>query len=187
MTHSWLLAVLGAIIVVNPPRHLAAFPGADRSSSDRLVISGVAGAFLVAVGVVVALLADLTLDAIDVSASTAQMGAGLVVVVTALLDLVRRLPEEIDGPAGPAAGVVPAGFPTLVRPEVMLTIAVVAASAGAWMAIVGLIAGAVAVVAWTLLARGALRGTAARAFGAFVSALAVAIGVELIVDGVYRL
>lgn len=128
-----LLAVAGFIVALGPMRQ------ADRLrslSQPQTAVAAVAAA--IAVGVL-SLVAGQLLDWADVSGPTARIGAGLAVVATALVRLVRpALPLE-DPPVllgeNLMSGLVPAAFPVLLQPVVGILAVAVAAERGAGIAL----------------------------------------------------
>ena len=178
----WLAVV--ALSVVNPAR--------VRRLAGRLPARAAAGGSLLA-GVAVAVVAAVAgplLRAADVSPATALVAAGIVVVVTALVDGVRR-PAEMWPAAGPGDGaLVPLALPALVRPTVVVLAVAVAADAGLAVGIGTAVAVAAAGAATLLPERrpaagaggGVALGDVAR--WAFV-AVAVLGGIDLAVHGVF--
>ncbi|HEX6420198.1 MAG TPA: hypothetical protein VFZ77_16985, partial [Acidimicrobiales bacterium] len=130
------------------------------------------------------------LRAADVSPATALVAAGIVVVVTALVDGVRR-PAEMWPAAGPGDGaLVPLALPALVRPAVVVLAVAVAADAGlavgTGLAVAVAVAGAATLLPERRPAGGAGGGVAPGdvARWAFV-ALAVLGGIDLAAHGVF--
>lgn len=120
----------------------------------------------------------------DVSVPTARIAAGIVVVATSLLRLLRPILPGEDRPLlldpGPATGVAPAAFPVLLQPVV----AVVALSAGAdrgWLAAVVMASPSLAIF---LVAREGHLDNGLATLVRGVAVLGLVIGVVLMVDGV---
>jgi hypothetical protein len=101
---------------------------------DRTV--GLATAVVAVPLAVLVLAADPIRDALQVSAPTLRIAAGLVLVVASLLQLLRPRPAPIDDLDRRGAALVPLAFPHLLRPE----LALVALAAGVDHGAVGLLA-----------------------------------------------
>ena len=167
-----VLALLGALA---PARIPAAAPDA------RLGAVAIGQGLVAVVLVVLAAVGGAVLDGLDVSDPNAAIAAGLVVVLTTVLDLVRRSPVPVELPVGPVAALVPLAWPLGLRPAA----AVLAVAAGADGVTVGVAVGAVlaAVVAVAMVARRS--GEPIRSgVHALLAVLGVAAGIDLLVDGV---
>lgn len=167
-----VLALVGAL---GPARIPALAPEA------RTDLAAMGQALVAVVLVVLAAAGGAILDALDVSDPNAAIAAGLVVVLTAVLDLVRRIPVPVELPAGPVAALVPLAWPLGLRPAA----AVLAVAAGADDVTAGVAAGAVVavVLAVTMVARRPsepVRG----GVQALLAVLGAAAGIDLLVDGV---
>ena len=146
---------------------------------------------LAAVGTLVALtivVGPALATAADVSAPTARIAAGLVIAVTSLPDLWRRV--VVGTPTTPTwwVGLVPGAVPETFAPPLAAAVTVttidlgVAAAAGLGAAVLGVLAllglaPAVPAVAPT--------GPAGRALSTARAAAAVAVGLALVMNGVY--
>lgn len=171
------LAALALLAAVNPPRRAAELDPRPRPSVGLL-------AAVIAASVVVgaAAVSGPALDWLAVSAPTLRIGAGLVLALRAVVDLVRRPRPEPEALAGWGEALYPIAVPVLVRPELVL----LAMSAGADLGVgiagaltaLAVAAGAAAVVWWPV-------GRSSRYVGVAVSAAAAAAGVAVAVSGVF--
>lgn len=148
------------------------------------------------------------LKALDVSAPTLRIGAGLVLLVTALADLVRPATGRWGGPDEPApldegprpgrgsallAAVVPVAVPTMLRPAALVAALSAGADGGlALVALAAVVAGAVVVAVDDRTAPGPARSSSLRdepavsRWGIRVSAaLLVVVAVAVTADGIY--
>ena len=170
------MAALALLVASNPARR--------RLELDPRPGWPVAGVAAVGVWLVIVALAALSgpvLDWLDVSEPTFRIGAGLVLTLRGLLDLVLRPRPEPPGPGGWLDALWPVGFPVLLRPEVAVLAVAVGADIGVGStALVAIVALALSVVAIVVPWSRAL----ARGLGAVTSAGAVVVGVALTVGGV---
>ncbi len=167
-----VLALLGALA---PARIPAAAPDA------RSGTVAIGQTLVVVVLVVLAAAGGAILDALDVSDPNAAIAAGLVVVLTTVLDLVRRTPVPVELPAGPVAALVPVAWPLGLRPAA----AVLAVAAGADDVTAGAAVGAVvaAVLAVAMTVRRPAEPVRS-GVQALLAVLGAAAGIDLLVDGV---
>jgi small neutral amino acid transporter SnatA (MarC family) len=168
-----VVLAVAMLAVLNPPARAARLRHLDerRSIAAAVVALAVIAAIAAAAGP--------ALDAGDVSAPTVRVGAGLVVGVAGVVDLVRGRGAEPDLPKGWVAALVPAAFPLLLEPQV----GVLAVSAGADHGVVVTALTAAAVLAAFITAR-RIGTSLLVALGRFVGALGVLAGTALVVDGV---
>lgn len=162
----WLAAIVVAVTSPLRVRTLAAVSG------RRPALAGVTVFAAVLVGA--ALVARPLMRGIDVSPATVLVGAGLLVVISACVDLARPRPA-VDLPPWLA----------LLRPAPVLGVLAIAASAGPAVGLVIAVAAAAAVVAFVVapavgLSR-AVFDTATRG----LAALAVLGGIDLLMHGVF--
>jgi small neutral amino acid transporter SnatA (MarC family) len=158
------------LTVVNPPRHAGTAPGRAPWTATAVAVGALA---------LVAVLAEPLLDALDITTPTWRMTAGIVVALAGARDLLHGRAAVIEDGGN---AVVPLAFPVLLRPEVVFVAAIVALDAPVVAAIVGA-AVAVALGAWAAtrsVTNSALTAGGARVLGA----VAIALGMDLIVDGV---
>jgi len=155
------LLVVALVLALDPIRAglAARRAGGHPTATRRLAL---AGSTISLLGAVLAGAAGgPLLDALDASAPTLRVGAGLVLLVTALVDLVRpsgqRRPASIDAPAledkaigtrsGVASAITPVAVPTMLRPAALVTALSLGADGGlAVTALSAAIAGLVVVV-----------------------------------------
>jgi small neutral amino acid transporter SnatA (MarC family) len=174
----WLMAA-GVVIASNParvhdrlPARQVAIVGASLTAAAYLALAGIAGGLL---------------EAIDVSAPTMGVAAGLVLIAGGVRDLLAGPPSAEPALPGWGAALVPVALPMLARPHV----GVLALSVGASDGIGPVLAGGallVAVVAW-LAVLGDRRTVVARIVGWLAVTAAVGtmvLGVALAVDGVMQ-
>jgi hypothetical protein len=184
-----LLVLAAVVLAVGPFRAAASLRGAAFSGAvvrrergpSTLAVTVAGGVATTAALGLLAWSSGPLLDALDSSVPTARIGAGLVLLVASVVDLVRRIPVAEPVSRGWAAALVPVAVPLLLRP----TAAVLALSGGAdrGVALV-LVAG---IVATALAAGGVAAGNpAARWLARFAAAAGVLVGVALAVDGIYH-
>jgi small neutral amino acid transporter SnatA (MarC family) len=186
---SVLLAVVAIVAAVNPSRvaeTAAGLPEASRppAGSARgvaLIGAGAAGV----VYVLLAVVASPLLDAIDVSAPTMMVAAGLVLILAAAKDLFVGAPAPEPALDGWGAALVPVAVPASVRPQVGVAAVAIGATHGPAAVVVGsiLTVGGVAIAVTAHASDGARR--VVRWFGVVAVAVAVVAGAAFAVDGVY--
>ena len=167
-----IFAVVLLVLVINPPRRLSELPTRPEAVGQGALITLAA---MVATGVA----AEPVLDWLDVSLSTFRIAVGGLIVVRSIIDLLRA-PGHVDDDGG---AVVPAFFPVLFRPEFVLAGMLVAAERNVFVMTAGAAVALALVVGVTLLARLRL----ARSLGIVVSAGALVLAIDLMVDGVLAL
>jgi small neutral amino acid transporter SnatA (MarC family) len=185
-----LPAVLGIIALValaNPARAALGFPAAGRSRRQRLAVAAIGSGLAAGALVILAVAADPLLDALHVGAPTVRIAVAVVVIVTAVIDLVGRVPSPEPSLPGLGAGLVPMLIPFVLRPA----LALLAVSVGADHGVVPVVIGAVLIVLGTLdaallapLGDGTSR-VVVRWVMAALAVVAIAIGVAMAVDGVF--
>jgi small neutral amino acid transporter SnatA (MarC family) len=180
---SWLL-VFSALALVNPPRTLSAVP----AGPDRVPVAALAAALTWAALVPFAVFAEPLLDLVPVSAATARMAEGVLLVVTGLLLLAWPSPGPEPGLPGRRAALVPVAFPVLLTPGLGLLALVGAEDRGSalTLAVLALALVTVPVVARLVPApvapaRERVRRGLARAFAAALLPL----GGALVVNGLF--
>lgn len=165
-----VVGVLLLLATANPPRHAGTVPG-------RTIWPATAVAF--GALTVLAVAAVPLLDALDTTVPTWRMTVGIVVTLAGARDLLRGRAAVLEDGGNV---VVPLAFPVLLRPEVAFAVVIVALDASLGAAIVGA-ALALGLAAWAATRR--VASSALAAGGArLVGAVAIALGVDLIVDGV---
>ena len=172
-----LFAVLLTIAAINPIRRRSELP-ADRRQVG--IGAGITLGVLVGLG----LGGEALLDALDITIPTFRVAAGLVVVVGALIDLFRPLPAGGPVPAGWAGAVAPVFFPVLFRPVAAVVAVLVGADAAVGWLTVGAALALLDPVFWAERDRSARRD---RALGAALSVVAIVLGIDLLVDGIFAL
>lgn len=165
-----VLAVALLVVAVNPWRHAGTV---QLGSVRRQLAVTVATGVLIAV----ALLAEPLLDLFDISAPTWRMTAGIVVALGGARDLVTKRPAPVEG----GGAWVPLVFPILLRPEVVFASARLGVDEGILTAAV---ASALGVAAGAVLAAGGRGGAVTTGLARLAGAGALALGIDLIVDGV---
>jgi hypothetical protein len=175
-TSAWLVLIT-ALAALNPVRVAGRGP---RSWKPRA--AGLAGS--TAVLGLVAAVGGPVLRAVDVSAATAVIAAGVAVAAMNLVPIIRPSLTRLDALAGWKAALVPTAIPLSVRPELLLLGLACGAGGRGWPFVAGLVVAAiVASIPWTGDSPENLRSYGVR-LGAVV---ALAGGVALIVDGVYAI
>jgi small neutral amino acid transporter SnatA (MarC family) len=169
---NWILAIAAVVAAADVPQRVALLR--DYTLSQRVAVA----AGLVVAALVIAAAATPLLDALDVSAPTMQVGAGMVLVLWSLPGCLRWTAER--APDGRAAGLVPGLLPLVLTPPVGVTVLAVAARNGFPAALAGAAIVAATVVAAPRLAPAIGR----RPVRAACAAAGVVLGVALMADGV---
>jgi small neutral amino acid transporter SnatA (MarC family) len=180
------LGVIAAFVaVINPFRAVVSVAPAVWRTGRAVAV--VAAAVTAAVAVVLAAAHQGVLDALDVSAPTFRIGAGLVIAVTGVRSLLLTPRPWDEGLArGRLAALVPVAFPVLITPELAVAAVAFAADEGTGIAIAGALVGLAG-----FAALGTWRGTteAARpwlvALGRLAGAGTVVVGIARLVSGVF--
>ncbi|MBW3665461.1 MAG: hypothetical protein KY469_20390 [Actinobacteria bacterium] len=181
-----MTVVVGVVLLLataNPPRHAGTVPGRAPWPATAVAVGALA---------LLAVVAEPLLDALDITVPTWRMTVGIVVALAGARDLLRGRATVMENGGNV---VVPLAFPVLLRPEVAFAVVIVALDASLGAAIAGA-ALAVGLGAWAAV-RSSADGPRTDAAGARVAssaltaggarllgAVAIALGVDLIVDGV---
>ncbi|MET1041252.1 MAG: hypothetical protein ABWZ90_09460, partial [Acidimicrobiales bacterium] len=111
------LFVLAAVCAVNAPRCRTVVP----TDGDRLWrLAGLGAGLTLVLLLPLAVFADPLLDAVGISAATARLATGLLLLATGLLNFGWPRPEPEPALRGWRAAVVPIAFPTLLTPGLAL-------------------------------------------------------------------
>lgn len=157
--------------------------GRDPGLLPRVGI-GVAGTF--AALAVVAAVGDPVLDAIDVSAPTALIAAGLLVGLTAIVDFVRPKVEPLVGVTRSAALFVPLLVPGLLRPAMAIAVLAVSSHVGVGAAM-GMAGATAAMGLAALRPAGEPPTTVESLVWQALAAFAVAGGVAMAAEGIFSI
>ncbi len=175
------LLAAAALCTVNAPRNRTCLPTADRQTVATLG-SGVTGAAVV----VLALAADGLLDLVSVSAPTARIAAGALLLVTGVLTLALAAPAREPALPGRRAALVPVAFPTLLSPALAALAVAAAADHGPLTASAVLLAALVTVPAVAALAPGSgARDRALDGLGRVLAAGTAVTGIALLWVGAF--
>lgn len=179
-TSTALLEGLAVLAATNPPRVWSALP----HPPERVRAAVVGGSVTLAAAIVLAALASGLLDVLDISASTFRLGAGIVIAVVGVYQLLAGAPKPEPALERWKAGLVPLAFPLLINPALGAAVLTAAADHGVATPIVATLVGAVILVALSMTTEHArvLRGA-----GRVVGAALVILGIALAVDGVFSL
>jgi multiple antibiotic resistance protein len=175
------------LALANPARAALGFPAAGRSRSQRVAVAAIGSGLAAGVLVILAVAADPLLDALNLSAPTVRIAVAVVVVVTAVIDLVGRIPSPEPSLPGLGAGLVPMLIPLVLRPGLALLAVSVAADHGVAPVVIGaalIVLGVVAAAAVTPVGEGTPR-VLARWLMAVLAVVAIAIAIAMTVDGVF--
>ncbi len=200
------LRLIVFLLAVANPFHSAALlaPGLLGSErGTRLRVVGIGAAVAAAVAIVLALVADDVLDALDVTSPTFRLGAGVVIAATGVRSaLIAPKPWAEGLRGGRLSMLVPVAFPVLFTPELAVASVSYSADRGTGATVVA-IAVALAVFAglavtgagWSASAVATPDGSASPgarradpwlgAAGRVMGALAVVLGIALVVDGIF--
>jgi len=185
-----LPAVLGVLVLLalaNPARAALGFPAAGRSRRQRVAVAAIGGGIAAGALVILAVAADPLLDALHVSAPTVRIAVAVVVVVTAVIDLVGRVPSPEPSLPGLGAGLVPMLVPLVLRPGLALLAVSVAADHGVAPVVIGAVLIVLAMLEAAVVApvgEGTSR-VLARWLMAVFAVVAIAIAIAMAVDGVF--
>lgn len=176
-------------VIVAVAALLAAFDLPERFAQFRawpVTARAAAGAATVAGAVILAVIADPLLDALDISAPTMQIGASMVLAVWSVWMFFtwddRPAPTRRDRVAGPVDGVMPGAFPILVNAAVA-TVAV-AVSGRNGVIVPGLVAVA---VGGSLTIDTVVRGGARRTLRRLSATVGIVTAVAMMSDGVFAM
>lgn len=172
---TWLVGVLLVLAAINPALRWHELPSDRRQVA---VGSGITLAVLLFLGAG----GDWILESLDITVPTFRVGVGLVLVIRAIADLLKPVPQAIAPAGGLRSGVVPAFFPVLFRPEVALVGVLVAVDAGIGWMLAGAVLALLDVIWWAGRPRPLVRSLAA-----LFSVGAVVLAIAVIVDGVFAL
>lgn len=169
---NWIVALAAIVAAADLPQRLRLLRSS--SASERLVMAGA----LVAAAVACAAVAGPLLDALDVSAPTLEVGAGMVLVLWSVVAFFCWTDDET--PPAVAGGLVPGFFPVLFTPPVGVLLVATGARNGFPVPIVGAL-----VVAAAVAGGPAVEGVLGRRPARRVSATSgVVLGIVLMTDGV---
>jgi small neutral amino acid transporter SnatA (MarC family) len=180
---TWLLAV-AVVAALNPARVAGAVPAVGPARWAVVAIGGLLGAVVLDV---LALAGDGVLDALDVSAPTLRIGAGLVAIAVALRDVLGPPPSSEPALAGWGAALVPVAVPLVLRPVLGVLAVSGGVDVGAGPVVVSVVAAVAvaAVVAGLVPADDAGVGGRLRRWGAELAAVVLlAAGAGLTVEGI---
>jgi len=183
------LFLLAAVCLVNAPRSRTAV-GAE----DGVRLAGLGAVLTLAALVPAAAFAEPLLEAVDVSAPTARIACGLLLVAMGILALGSPSPDPEPALDGWRAALVPVAFPTLLTPGLVALTVVGAADHAAPVAL-GVAAAALATVPLVVavptsreLSPRTGRPVSDRVLGGLgrlLAALLVVAGLGLLFDGVF--
>jgi small neutral amino acid transporter SnatA (MarC family) len=159
---SWVLVLVAAVAVAAPSRVATALVRSPGSMRRDVVVAGVAA-------LVLALFSVPILEAVDVSVPTAAVACGVVVVLASLAAFLGVWRDERS-------------FMVVARPELLLLVLAVGAGSRTWPLIAGLLF-AYGLAEWLARFDDNVRVWATR----MESLLAIAVGVALVVNGVYSI
>jgi small neutral amino acid transporter SnatA (MarC family) len=186
----WLWALV-LVLALNPARAAfgvprrealaghAALAGRDAREARALAARGGAlGALLVCVA---ALIGDVLLDAVDVSAPAFATAAGIIAVLVGVIDLVRRPPSPEPALPGRRAAIVPVAIPIVARP----TLVVIALGAGILTTAGAMVVAVAALIALAPRPTDGPGGRVLRWAARLLAAGLIVAGVLLGIDGIF--
>jgi small neutral amino acid transporter SnatA (MarC family) len=176
------LLALAALCVVNPARARSALP-----PREPVVVGALGASVTWAALVPVATLADAVLDVAQVASSTLRMAVGVVLVLQGGVTVLTRGPGPDPALPGRRAALVPVAFPVLLTPGLAF-LALAGALDRSAPVTLAVVAGALAAVPLV----GGVRVSPVRlkvldGLGRLTAAALVAVGVALLVNGLYDL
>jgi small neutral amino acid transporter SnatA (MarC family) len=180
---SSVLLFLAALGTVNPPRARLGLP---ETGEGRARIQPAALGAVVAVLAVwaIAAVSGPFLEAIDVSAETFVIAAGLVIGLAGLRSIVRTAPAPEPELDGAMAALWPVAFPRLVAPETVALAIAAGARNGVAPTIASIGVAMALVVVLAVVPRRAVGDGALRWLGAVAGVVLVLVGTVLMIEGV---
>jgi small neutral amino acid transporter SnatA (MarC family) len=193
VTGSTWLVVVAVVAVVNPARLSPALQTLPPVLPDSTSIRRARSVAVVALGagVAVSVLAVLAaasarlLDAIDVSAPTMRVAAGLVLILAVIRDLIGGRPTAEPALRGWGAALVPVAMPFVARPELAILVVSAATVEGLGVTLLALILVVALTALVTLVGGSEPSATVVEWAGWTLAATGVVVGVAFVVDGVY--
>lgn len=169
-------------VVANPFRWWLSLPDQDGRTRYQALAVGVT--VLAVVAAVIAAVAGLMLDWLDISPETWRIAAGIVVIGAGLWVMV--FPQRRSEAALPGywAGVVPIFFPVLLAPELYVLLKSTGVDAGSGVTLGALAHPVAAVLALGIVPRTPTSAAILTGLSRLLGALAVVIGIALIISGI---
>ena len=177
-----LLFIAAALCTVNAPRARTALPAAPESTA----VAALGAAITAAALAVLAVLADPLLDLVSISAPTARLATGLLLVATGILAFGSPGPAAEPALPGRRAALVPVCFPTLFTPglaALTVSASVDLSAPCAFLVVAASLATLPAIVATE--PEPPVRKRVVDGAARLIAGLLVATGLALLFDGVY--
>lgn len=179
---SFAFYALAFLAVANPFRWRLSLPEDDGLPHPQALAIGLG--LLIATAVIIAAAADTVLDWLDISPETWRIAVGIVVIGAGLWVMAFPQRRQDASLRGSAAGVVPVFFPVLFAPELFVLLKSTGADEGVGLTLWALAIPVAAVVLLSSLHRSPTSETVMTGLSRLLGALAVVVGIALIISGI---
>lgn len=179
---SFAFYALAFLAVANPFRWRLSLPEDDGLPRPQPLAVGLG--LLIAVTLAITAAADSVLDWLDISPETWRIAAGIVVIGAGLWVMAFPQRHQEASLRGIAAGVVPVFFPVLLAPELFVLLKSTGADEGVSFTLWALAIPVAGIVLLALLRRSPTSETVMTGLSRLLGALAVVIGIALIISGI---
>ncbi len=170
------------LAVANPFRWRLSVPEDDGLPRPQAIAFGLG--LLIAAALAITAAADSILDRLDISPESWRIATGVVVIGAGLWVMAFPQRRQEASLPGSAAGVVPVFFPVLLSPELFVLLKSTGADEGVGFTLWALAIPVAAVVLLSSLRRSPTSETVMTGLSRLLGALAVVVGIALIISGI---